>query len=199
MKDVDKKICKMVTEDFEEDSLANDHRFWKKLEERFGSYPMISSDKETKKHLLEQKFTFDVLEEKTVPATQQIYLYWLKGYVKNDGEITQYYDREFPYYPRDDISMNEFLVAQDDFKLMPLQGAMSKSIIVPRNVEVDIGDGNIGHNSVFYIDGYEKAEGSCVPIYKSILDKIDCELDKKFDDEISSEELIEVYKDLMEE
>jgi hypothetical protein len=81
------------------------------------------------------------------------YAMWLTGYLNAGGKVTHQYD-----YP---FKRAGFVVATSDFILKPGYGAGAKHILVPRFVKWS---GNLGHDSVYMIDGYQ-VHGRWVPTY----------------------------------
>ena len=84
------------------------------------------------------------------------YVAWLKGFLDGGGEPTHLYDYPFP---------DTFYVAREDFRMIPLYGAMAIHIIVPSKIIVSHEPRkNIGHCTLYFMKGYEIL-GSWVPVY----------------------------------
>jgi hypothetical protein len=92
-----------------------------------------------------------------IPVDVREYSKWLKEYLAIGGEITCVYD-----YPMDRIYM-----ATADFELLPLYGASSVSLILPRGIKII---GEHGHIEVFDFNTMTPWSGR-VPLYSNV--KID--------------------------
>lgn len=96
-----------------------------------------------------------ILPPKTRPATVEDYRKWLSGFVAKGGVPTHFYD-----YPIG-RSLDDWLVVEADFELLPLYGSRSLNIIVAK--EAKFKGGNPGHTELYFIDGFT-TNGS-VPFY----------------------------------
>ena len=114
------------------------------------------------------------------PATRDDYKRWLIGYLRSGGEPTHYYDYKFPE--------REFYVAVMDFRIQPLYGAFSFSIIVPKGIRF-LG-GELGHINLFLMDGFRNI-GGWVPVYEDMIpigiDEIDEKIERLIERERSAE------------
>lgn len=90
---------------------------------------------------------------------------FLKGYVKNGGEITHKYDYEFETMQKLDTHSPKFWVADRDFVMKPLHGASSVTIIVKPGVKIENIENN-GHNNLLFLDGF-KTPGGFVSCYRN--------------------------------
>lgn len=96
-----------------------------------------------------------ILPPKTRLATVEDYRKWLGGFVANGGVPTHFYD-----YPIG-RSLDDWLVVEADFELLPLYGSRSLNIIVAK--EAKFKGGNSGHTELYFMDGFT-TNGS-VPFY----------------------------------
>lgn len=87
------------------------------------------------------------------------YKNWLAGFLERGGKPTHCYD-----YPLE-RGMEEWKVALSDFQIVPLFGADSLDIIIPKGIKF-LG-GELGHTNLYFMDGFSHA-GSWVPIYSDI-------------------------------
>lgn len=90
-------------------------------------------------------------------AAPSDYSEWLTGFMLKGGEPAHFYDYTLPI---------SFYLAMDDVALVPLYGAYSASIIVPKGVNVSAPEG-YGHHTLYLMDGFEYLNGN-VPIYSDI-------------------------------
>lgn len=88
------------------------------------------------------------------PAPLDLYIEWLRGHVANGGRITHAYD-----YP---FSRWGFLTAKRHFTTDGECGSQAVAIIAPSGVR-HLG-GNLGHNKLYFMDGFEQ-RGGLVPVY----------------------------------
>lgn len=86
-------------------------------------------------------------------ATIGEYIDWLRGHLAQGGQITHVYDYPLP----------GFLTAQRDFTTGGECGTDSRQIVVPANVRHRGGD--LGHNNLFFMDGFTCAGLAIVPVY----------------------------------
>ena len=87
------------------------------------------------------------------------YKNWLAGFLEKGGKPTHCYD-----YPLEG-GMEDWKTACSDFRIIPLFGADSLNIIVPKGIEF-LG-GELGHNNLYFMDGFSCLDG-WVPIYSDI-------------------------------
>ena len=87
------------------------------------------------------------------PASPSDYSRWLRGYLEQGGQISHAYDYPMP--------RRDWYVACKGFTLMPLYGSAAVSIIVPKHVTVECP--NLGHNGLYFMDGFRTA--SIVPVF----------------------------------
>lgn len=92
-------------------------------------------------------------------ASPSEYIDWLVGYIGTGGKISHVYNYESGRW--------DFLSLKKDAKITELYGASSVNIIVPKGINCDI-TGDIGHNNVFFMDGFKKAS-NVVPLFNDIL------------------------------
>jgi len=90
------------------------------------------------------------------PAFKREYAKWLNHYLENGGEITHFYDYNFP--------ANMFFVATCDIVVTPLYGANAFSVIVPYGITVT---GETGHSNIYRYDNSGVLR--FVPAYKNLL------------------------------
>jgi hypothetical protein len=94
-------------------------------------------------------------------ATENDYIAWLVGYIRNGGRPTHYYDYKMP--------LDNFYVAQEDFIMIPLYGSLSINVIVPENVNF-LG-GELGHCNIYLMKDF-KTLGGWIPVYRGFYEKI---------------------------
>lgn len=85
------------------------------------------------------------------------YKEWLEGYMLAGGKPTHFYDYNLP---------SDFYVAIGNFSTMPLYGAQSVNIIVPRHISVTNMNG-LGHCNIYFMEDFRML-GSWVPVYNDI-------------------------------
>jgi hypothetical protein len=97
----------------------------------------------------------DMSESRSVfrPARVSEYVDWLRGYLAGGGEITHAYD----------YRLNGFLVACRDFSTGGECGVNAAQIVVPAGVRHTGGD--LGHNSLYFMDGFTERGHGFVPIF----------------------------------
>ncbi|MDO8508021.1 MAG: hypothetical protein Q7S53_05665 [bacterium] len=100
-----------------------------------------------------------IVADRLVHASIGEYRDWLEGFRKNGGEVTHHYTYPFSRQQRD------FFVAKADFPATPRYGADSINIIVPEGVNF-LG-GNIGHSTLYFMDGYRMI-GHFAPSFSDI-------------------------------
>ena len=89
------------------------------------------------------------------PASPEDYRRWLRGYIENGGKPTHVYG-----YP---FSTWKWYVAIGDIKApTALHGSQAIHMIIPAGINVAQGDW--GHCSLFFMDGYRRASIT-VPIF----------------------------------
>ncbi len=88
-------------------------------------------------------------------ASRNDYREWLKGFLLKGGEITTCYDRPFS---------DKFYIAKESFKMFPMFGSLSYSLIISADIKIEIEDR--GHNDVYFMKDF-KCMGS-VPLYSDI-------------------------------
>lgn len=93
------------------------------------------------------------------PARVEDYKNWLAGFLAMDNKPTHCYN-----YPLE-RGMEDWKVALADFQIVPLFGADSLNIIVPKGIRF-LG-GELGHNNLYLMDGFS-CLGGWVPIYSDI-------------------------------
>ncbi len=84
------------------------------------------------------------------------YAAWLAGFVFNGGEVTAFYDYD----------MRNIHVAKTSFFLPDYYGSDSIRLIVPSGLIVDFN--KIGHNQIFYMDGFTAKGIVSVPIFNDV-------------------------------
>lgn len=94
------------------------------------------------------------------PAGVADYQAWLEGYLENGGTVTHDY-----CYSLGVAVEKYWLVAVEDLTITELYRADQLSIIVP--VGIECGVESIGHNSVYFMDGFQVA-GGFVPGFSDI-------------------------------
>ncbi|MBA7716890.1 hypothetical protein ES703_125974 [subsurface metagenome] len=92
-------------------------------------------------------------------ARVEDYKNWLAGFLAMDNKPTHCYD-----YPLE-RGLDEWKVALSDFQIVPLFGANSLQIIIPKGIKF-LG-GELGHNNLYLMDGFS-CLGGWVPIYSDI-------------------------------
>lgn len=83
------------------------------------------------------------------------YVDWLRGHLAGGGQITHAYD-----YP---IARADFLLARSDFTTGGECGTDAAQIVVPAGVR-HLG-GDLGHNNLFFMDGFTCTGRAIVPVY----------------------------------
>lgn len=84
-----------------------------------------------------------VLVNRFKQATVEDYNDWMKAYVRTGDQPTS--------YSTHGCYTDRLFVATSDFRMRPLYGAQSITVIVPKNVEFLGGD--LGHSTLLYMDG----------------------------------------------
>lgn len=84
-----------------------------------------------------------------------LYNEWLKGCRAQGGKVTHVYDYNVP---------TRFRVAREGERITAAYGAHSSYIVVPAGVQIDVQ--SLGHNRVFYMDGFRPAEDWWIPSYR---------------------------------
>lgn len=105
-------------------------------------------------NLKERQFD-DSIRPSLNPATYREYMAWIEGYIERGGKLTHYYDYSMP---------SDFYIAISNFTIIPLYGAMSVNIIIPRGITVN-NKTDIGHSNLYFMDGYINI-GGCIPFYE---------------------------------
>jgi hypothetical protein len=103
---------------------------------------------------LRKRSTSPVGRSVTRGATVEEYADWLRGFMVAGGEPTHFYDYPFDRW--------DFEYAMHHFATCGERGARSRHIIVPVGVQ-HLG-GDLGHNTIFFADGYRPV-GSVVPVF----------------------------------
>lgn len=98
-------------------------------------------------------------------ASVSEYADWLEGYIKRGEGATHFYD-----YNMNGRGGPTICIAGLNGTLPTLYGAESLKIIVPMGVSV--GSEPIGHNEIFYMDGFREA-GNAVPVYADVLQEME--------------------------
>lgn len=93
------------------------------------------------------------------PADIEDYKKWLRGFLAKGGNPTHNYNYE--------MEREGFFKATEDFEIFPFYGSGSLNIIIPQGIKCDGIDKGIGHNNLYFEDGYE-VKGDFVPVYKDI-------------------------------
>lgn len=83
-----------------------------------------------------------------------LYLEWLRGYLAAGGSPTHYYDYRYS---------SRFHVVTGDFTTGGECGAFARAVLIPAGVQ-HLG-GRIGHNNLFFFDGFSTSDPLWVPIY----------------------------------
>lgn len=83
-----------------------------------------------------------------------LYLEWLRGYFAAGGAPTHYYDYRYS---------SRFHVVTGDFTTGGECGAFARAVLVPAGVQ-HLG-GRLGHNNLFFFDGFRTSDPPWVPIY----------------------------------
>ncbi len=87
----------------------------------------------------------------------RMYKEWLRGYLENGGKPTHFYNYNFP--------IDDFRMAKNNFIVIPLHGASSFQIIVPKGITYE-GE-NLGHINIYDMNDFS-LKGHWVPIYEDI-------------------------------
>ncbi len=111
-----------------------------------------------KKYLVSKKKKEELLK-KFRHATIEDYANWLKGFIKSGGRPRYY--RDYPFIQMQD----EFFVAQHDFWMVPLYGALSVEIIIPKGIRY-LG-GELGHSKLYFFEDFSCSD-NCVSVYSDI-------------------------------
>ena len=94
-------------------------------------------------------------------ATAEDYAAWLKGYILQGGKISNFYDYDI---------LDDLIIAIGDANtIQPLYGAESKSVIVPKGKKFEVKEGELGHNEIYFMDGFRQM-GGIVPLYNDVKD-----------------------------
>ena len=83
-----------------------------------------------------------------------LYVDWLRGYIAAGGKPTHCYDYHYS---------SRFYVAKGDFTTGGECGAFARDVLVPEGVR-HLG-GDLGHNKLFFFDGFQTPTPRWVPIY----------------------------------
>lgn len=105
----------------------------------------------------QQRFAFEAAPC-LASAAPRHYRRWLKGFLALGGKPTHFYDY---FMPRRD-----WYIARKSFIIFPLYGAYAVQIIIPPTIEVDENEG-LGHNHLFYINGYTVSGSEWVPVFSN--------------------------------
>lgn len=120
------------------------------------------SEAEDKKRRAESDKMWDnrnsFIKRNTRSADVKDYRLWLEGFVAGGGKVTHVYDYDIP---------DDFIILEKSVEIPTLYGSASIQVIVPHGINPTIENGNLGHNTIYYIDGF-KVEGSWIPVYKNI-------------------------------
>ncbi len=107
-------------------------------------------------YLKAQKFA----ERYTIPAIQDDYAAWLKGFKRKGGVVT-HRPGKFNNY--------NWVVLQEKVIVPPFYGASSLNVIVPKHLGNSVKEicYNRGHNNFFFVKNFEHV-GSQIPEYKGM-------------------------------
>ncbi|MBA7700059.1 hypothetical protein ES703_108765 [subsurface metagenome] len=101
----------------------------------------------------------ELLKGKLRQARVKDYKNWLAGFLEKGNKPTHCYE-----YPLE-RGMEEWKVACSDFQILPLFGANSLQIIIPKGIKF-LG-GELGHSNLYFMDDFS-CLGGWVPIYSDI-------------------------------
>ena len=101
-------------------------------------------------------------------GTPRSYALWLEGYLENGGDVTHWYNYAMP--------CDRLYVLPEDCRaeVWPLYGAQAVSVIIKQGASVafrpvaNMRDPDIGHNHLYFMDGYREF-GGFVPCYPDVL------------------------------
>lgn len=111
------------------------------------------------RHDAEKEWMAEYFHPYVLPANPNEYASWLRGYMEQGRVPTHTYNYRMP---------GDFYIARRDLRLIPLYGASSVHVIVPEGVTVTKVEGDIGHSTIYYMDGY-RVDGGWVPLYENVI------------------------------